>query len=283
MSSKPLFELTETLIKKYCDGKTFGRGEDYIDAVSTLTLRGDKLSVNVYGSTDEPYRVNITLNKYRWKNGSCSCPSENYPCKHLVATLLKIVREGIDSIEPAFEENLKSLDADTLRALLINIVEQNPELMDDIQLDLIKPQNPGDQNEIRLNFSVLKRKMTKTLNSEFNHWDSSFDYIVDEIKTLFNKVQPFLEAEDGNTALKVLEALTEPLLTETSEFLDYAEDSYGDLLDELEKLWIKALSIAQLSKQENEYWFKRISEWQKSEEWAFQALMQVVNKAGVEE
>src|SRR5947199_150951 len=104
MPLKPLFELTETLIKKYCDGKTFNKGEDYIDAVSTLTLRGDELSVKVHGSMYEPYHVNITFNEKNWKNGSCSCPSEIYPCKHLVATLLKIVREGLDSIEPAFEE-----------------------------------------------------------------------------------------------------------------------------------------------------------------------------------
>ena len=139
MPSKPIFELTEALIKKYCDGRTFSKGEDYIDAVSTLILRGDELSVEVYGSMYEPYRVNITLNEKNWKNGSCSCPAEFNPCKHLIATLLKIVREGIGSIEPAFEESLKSLDADALRTLLINIVEQNPELMDNIQLDLIKP------------------------------------------------------------------------------------------------------------------------------------------------
>lgn len=276
MSSKPLFELTENLIKKYCDGKTFIRGEDYIDAVSTLTLRGDELSVKVHGSMYEPYRVHITFNENSWKNGSCSCPSENYPCKHLVATLLKIVREGIDSIEPAFEESLKSLDADALRTLLTNLVEQNPELMDDIQLDLIKPSKKNDSNEMRPNFSALKRKMIKTLNSEFNNWDNSFEYIIEDIKTLFNQVQPFLEAEDGKTALKVLEALTEPLLTETSEFLDYAEDSYCNILEDLELLWIEAFLIVQLSKTEKEYWFERISEWQKSEDWAFQALMQVV-------
>jgi len=148
MSSKPLFELTETLIKKYCDGKTFGRGEEYIDAVSTLTLRGNELCVKVHGTQDEPYRVNITFSEKNWKNGSCSCPSENYPCKHLVATLLKIVHEGFDSVEPTFKESLKSLDADALRTLLTNIVEKNPELMDDVQLDLIKPYDKNNSNEI---------------------------------------------------------------------------------------------------------------------------------------
>lgn len=148
MSPKPLFELTETLIKKYCDKKTFDKGEDYIDAVSNLTFRGDELSVKVYGSMDEPYRVNITFNEKNWKEGFCDCPADDYPCKHLVATLLKIVREGFDSIEPAFEESLKSLDAKTLRILLNNIIKQNPDLMDDIQLDLIKPQKKAKSNSI---------------------------------------------------------------------------------------------------------------------------------------
>jgi len=138
MPAKLFFELTEALIKKYCCEKIYERGKDYISDVSTLILRGDELSVKVHGSMCEPYRVNITLTKKNWKKGFCSCPSEIYPCKHLVATLLKIVRKGIDFIEPTFEESLKSLDADTLRALLIHIVEENPELIDDIQINLRK-------------------------------------------------------------------------------------------------------------------------------------------------
>lgn len=273
MSSKPFFELSENLIKKYCDLKTFCRGEGYIDAVSTLILRGEELCVRVYGSMEEPYRVNITFNEKNWKRGSCSCPSDNYPCKHIVATLLKIAREGLEFIEPAFKESLQSMDAEALRALLLNIIAENPELMDDIQLAQIQPQQ---KNEIPSNFLALKRKMLKTLNSDFNNWDDSFSYIIEDVKTLFTRVQPFLDAEDGMTALKVLEALTEPLFTEDSEFLEYAGDSFSDLLDDLEPLWIEAFLIAQLSKAESEYWFERISDWKKDEDWAFQALMQVI-------
>jgi len=41
----------------------------------------------------------------------------------------------------------------------MNIVEQNPDLMDDIQLDLIKPQEKNDKNENGNNFLELKRKI----------------------------------------------------------------------------------------------------------------------------
>lgn len=273
MSKKPLFELTEFLIKKYCDGKTFSKGEDYIDSVSTLTLRGDKLSAKVQGS--EPYHVNISLNEKNWKNGHCSCPAEFHPCKHIIAILLKIVREGIDSIEPAFEQTLQSLDADSLRAILINLVEQNPDLVDDIQLDLLKPQEKNDGNTPLINFSGLKRKLINILNSEFNHWDNSFESIIDDIKEIFNFVQPFLTAGDGKNSLKVLEAITEPMLSESSEFIDYAQDSYDDLLDELELLWIEAILNVEFSKNEKEYWFKRIFEWQSESELFLTALQLV--------
>jgi uncharacterized Zn finger protein len=276
MSLKPLFELTEARIKKYSDAKSFTRGEDYIGAVSSLTLRGEKIHVNVYGSMEEPYRVNITFNEKNWKNGSCSCPSEYYPCKHIVATLLKVVREGVDSIEPPFEESLKLLDADALRKILMSIIEDNPDLMDEIELDLIKPQKKNDKNEIVPNFAALKRKMIKILHSQFNNWDNSFSYIIDDIRALFEQVQPFLETEDGKTALLVLEVLTEPLLTESSEILDYSEDCYCDLLQELELLWIEAFLIVQLTKTEKEYWLKRVSEWQEYEDWAFPALMKII-------
>lgn len=148
MSSKPLFELTEPLIRKFCDGKTFSKGEDYLDAVSSLTIRGNELSVKVYGSMCEPYRVKITLNEKNWKNGYCSCPAEFHPCKHIVATLLKLVREGIDSIEPPFEQTLQSLDAEALRNLLINLVEQNPDLIDDIQNILSGDSEDEDESEL---------------------------------------------------------------------------------------------------------------------------------------
>ena len=47
--------------------------------------------------------------------------------------MLKIVREGVDSIEPAFEETLQLLEADSLRGLLVTLVEKKPDLIDDIQ------------------------------------------------------------------------------------------------------------------------------------------------------
>ncbi len=122
MSLKPLFKITEPLIKKYCDEKTFKKGEEYIDAVGSLTCRGAELSVKVYGSANKPYRVEITFNKENWNKGYCNCPVEIPPCKHIVATLLKIAREGFDSIEPPFDQTLLNLDAKELRTLLPTLI-----------------------------------------------------------------------------------------------------------------------------------------------------------------
>ncbi len=81
MFTKPFFELTEILIKKYCNNiKTFTRGEEYIDSVSDLRLMDDKLFVKVYGNDIHPYRVTIIFKKKEWKNGYCTCPAEIRPC-----------------------------------------------------------------------------------------------------------------------------------------------------------------------------------------------------------
>jgi uncharacterized Zn finger protein len=101
-------------------------------------MMGDKVSVNVFGSEPEPYRVTIHLNGKEWKYGHCTCPAELHPCKHIVATLLKYVRDGVDSIDPPFKESVKNIDAQTLRLLLVNLVDQDPDLLDDIQSHLIE-------------------------------------------------------------------------------------------------------------------------------------------------
>lgn len=130
---KNAFNLTEAMVKKSCDQKTFDRALEYIDSVSHLKLRGDHISVKVYGNMPKPYRVNIHMNAKDWHKGSCNCPVEFAPCKHIVATLLKYVFEGVESVEPSFEESLKTLDADVLRKMILEFVERNPELLDDPQ------------------------------------------------------------------------------------------------------------------------------------------------------
>lgn len=146
MSQKSHFKLTETLIKQHCGLRTFMKAHEYVDDISPLILRGDQVFVKIQGSMYEPYQINITFNEENWKNGSCTCPSENYPCKHIVATLLKIASEGFDSIEPALEERLKTLSADHLRNILINLIESNPELIEDIESELVQPQEENDAN-----------------------------------------------------------------------------------------------------------------------------------------
>jgi uncharacterized Zn finger protein len=148
MPTKPLFKLTTAHIKKYCDEKTFKRAEDYISAVSTLRLRGDEISVKVYGSMPRPYRVMISFNQKNWKYGVCNCPAEFHPCKHIVAVLLKIVHEGFDSIEPALQDSLKLLEADALRNLIVTLVEKKPHLVDDIQAILSNESEDEDDDEL---------------------------------------------------------------------------------------------------------------------------------------
>lgn len=128
---KHTFKLTEAMVKKSCDQKTFERALEYINSVSSLKLRGDRISVKVYGSMPEPYRVNVCLNAKEWYKGECNCPAEFAPCKHLVATLLKYVFEGVEAVEPSFEESLKALDADALRQMILEFVKRKPELLDD--------------------------------------------------------------------------------------------------------------------------------------------------------
>jgi uncharacterized Zn finger protein len=133
MPPKIALELTDALIEQSCSSKTFERSEEYIDAISNLSLRGNELSAQVFGSEEEPYRVNITFDKEHWKFGGCTCPTDFHPCKHIIAVLRKVVIEGFDSVEPSFKDVIRSLDATGLRKLLMKIVRKNPEVLDGIK------------------------------------------------------------------------------------------------------------------------------------------------------
>lgn len=128
-------KLTNAMIKQYCSPKIFERAQDYLDAISAMKMRGDEVSVKVYGNDIKPYRVTINLNQNDWKRGFCTCPSDYYPCKHIVAVLLKFVREGVSVKEPCFEDYLMTLDVSALRLMLLEFVERKPELLDDPEED----------------------------------------------------------------------------------------------------------------------------------------------------
>ncbi len=123
----------DDILPKFTE-KSFARGENYyrLGMVERAVRRGDRLFSEVHGSEwDDLYTVSVAL-KGRDFSASCTCPYDwgGY-CKHIAATMLAFIRGG-DAFEVGepLEDALARLDADSLRALALRMIESRPDLAD---------------------------------------------------------------------------------------------------------------------------------------------------------
>jgi uncharacterized Zn finger protein len=74
---------SEADLRRAAGDRSFGRGQEYLDAVDDLEIGVDQVTATVYGS--DTYAV--VLNLDGGATGGCSCPHarEGFFCKHLVA------------------------------------------------------------------------------------------------------------------------------------------------------------------------------------------------------
>ena len=129
----PAAEISENDILEKFTEKSFERGRDYYDSgmVERAIRRGGRLFAEVRGSEWDPYTVTATLNG-RDFSASCSCPYDwGGFCKHIAATMLAFIHRADDfeTGEP-LEDALARLDAESLRALALRMIEKSPDLVD---------------------------------------------------------------------------------------------------------------------------------------------------------
>ena len=129
----PPAEIREDDILEKFTEKSFERGRDYYDSgmVERAIRRGGRLFAEVQGSEWDPYTVTATLNG-RDFSASCSCPYDwGGFCKHIAATMLAFIHRAdfFETGEP-LEDALARLDAESLRALALRMIERKPDLVD---------------------------------------------------------------------------------------------------------------------------------------------------------
>ena len=123
----------DDILHKFTE-KSFERGRDYYDSerVERAVRRGGRLFAEVQGSEWDPYTVTARLNG-RDFSASCTCPYDwGGFCKHIAATMLAFIHGGDGAFEAGepLEDALARLDADSLRALALRMVERHPDLVD---------------------------------------------------------------------------------------------------------------------------------------------------------
>ena len=272
----PTLKIAESLIRQNADNKSFERGRDYARsrAVSDLVWRGQTLRASVVGN--EYYRVTIGFSgqsKQIVQDATCSCPYDfGGWCKHIVATLLVANDQGNIEERPSLAQLLERLNLEQTRKLLDNLVVENPDLIDqvDLQVELltaVKPTNSKspksqssqnqrpeiDRSPFRRNLRYEIREALRSIEEDYIEEDPFIDVIDDEIK----KATGFIEAGDSFRAFVMLYATAEELAVHKDDIDDYSGD-FSDLVDSLDRAIAEAILWTDFSVEEREKWTSEI-------------------------
>ncbi len=274
--------LSEAQIRQHASAESFARGADYErrGAVGPLVLRGDLLQAEVEGSEYEPYRVTVWLDAGGVRAASCSCPYDwGGWCKHIVATLLAYIHAapGAVVVRPPLAELLAGLDRGQLEGLLLRLAAQDAELIERIDALLAAPPTsaatPGNVEgatvasgrRTAVDAAAFRQQIRRIFRAERPDDYMAYASILANLEPLVAQIRAFLDGDDAQSALPLLEALTD----EYSEaWVDY-DDSDGELggfFDELGALWAAALLGANPKKAELKRWRERLEGWAASAE-----------------
>jgi len=131
--------LTRKKIQEHTSGGSFERGQEYLSDGSIRSIkRTDEhtLKAQVQGSDVHPYLVSIKFDDEDIQKVQCTCPyHEGSWCKHIVAVLLKTLKQGEIPVTESvrIRTMLETLDRDEVITLLEKLVEKNPRLLDEIE------------------------------------------------------------------------------------------------------------------------------------------------------
>lgn len=272
----PTLKIAESLIRQNASNKSFERGRDYARsrAVSDLVWRGQILRSSVVGN--EYYSVSIRFSgqsKQIVQDATCSCPYDYGDwCKHIVATLLVANEQGNIEERPSLAQLLERLDLEQTRKLLDNLVVENPDLIDqvDLQVELltaVKPtksnsaksqssqnQRPEiDRSPFRRNVRYEIREALRSIEEDYIEEDPFIDVIDDEIK----KATGFLEAGDSFRAFVMLYATAEELAVHKDDIDDYS-GGFSDLVYSLDRAIAETILWTDFFVEEREKWTSEI-------------------------
>lgn len=278
--------LSEAQIRQHASAESFARGVDYErrGAVGPLVLRGNLLQAEVEGSAYEPYRVTVSLDAGGVYAASCSCPYDwGGLCKHIVATLLVYIHAapGAVAVRPPLAELLAGLDRGQLEGLLLRLAAQDAELIERIEA-LVAAAPPAAAalaaapepvegaglaagRRTAVDATAFRQQVRRIFRAERPDDYMAYASILANLEPLTEQIQAFLDGDDAQSALPLLEVLTD----EYSEgWVDY-DDSDGELggfFDELGALWAAALLGANPKKAELKRWRERLEGWAASAE-----------------
>jgi len=283
--------LSEAQIHQHASAESFARGASYYHngAVGGLVLRGGLLHAEVEGSEYEPYRVAVSLDAGGVRAASCTCPYDwGGWCKHIVAALLAYAnaKPGAVQVRPPLTELLAGLDRDQLASLLLRLADEEPALADRVDALLAAPPPAAAKSAATparrtgVDVASFRKQVQRIFRGQRSDDYMAYEGILVDLEPLVAQIRGFLDGDDAQSALPLLEALTD----EYSEaWVDY-DDSDGELggfFERLGELWAEAVLGANPKKAELKRWRERLEAWAATaEEYGCEGLSIAVQAAG---
>jgi uncharacterized Zn finger protein len=145
--------LTKDELRAHTAGGSFERGQQYLQdgAVQSVQRTDDRtLKAKVQGGDVHPYLVTVRFDAEQITEVKCTCPYyEGSWCKHVVATLLKVLEdEAVPKSEPAAVADLvEDLDRSDLVSLVERLAEHDPRLLDQIERERARLMGNSEQTD----------------------------------------------------------------------------------------------------------------------------------------
>ena len=213
--------LTEATVRELARSKSYDRGQSYYErgAVSNVVRRGETVRADVEGSQYQPYTVTLTFDDAGAAQTDCSCPYDHGGiCKHRVAVLLTCLRDP-ESVrdKPPISELVADADEETLQEAIIELADSRPEMTDWIETRLSTTEETASDTEVSVNIESIHEQANHALPKpgRQGHGDAyaEAERMASELNGLIEQAQQALDAGDGDTAVEILETITEVLAT----------------------------------------------------------------------
>jgi uncharacterized Zn finger protein len=269
--------LSEEKLLRVADSSIYRRAMDYYRrgaVVETIQL-AYKLTASVEGTQSEPYQVHIKWDHAGIKKCYCDCPYDREYCKHIIAVLLLCLHspERVQKMA-SLKERLQKLSKEQLCILLesmtgddillhrkammgIDAITDAPSVMTENKQNSPQPTWVDPQRYQKEAYRIFHSLRHIPSSQIYRHEDR----VLKELGEIIDQAGVFIDKNDGNNALLILQALTEVYMEEWM-MLDGSNGESGSFFDDLDAAWAEAILTANLSASETTELRKRLESWQ---------------------
>lgn len=272
--------ITLKSIQNKATSKSFERGDQYCrsGSVEQVIQRGMVLQAMVEGSEPEAYRVTIPFDSGGITSARCSCAyAFDGWCKHIVAALLVCSKhpEQIE-VRPSLDELLDRLDLNQTRQIICKLLADRPELVEalDFQVNSLITiaavgSSKGSSKKVRqtsIDSEIYRRQVCRVLQDAVRDWENGRDddSILDELGEVVEKADAFSEAGDGESAIAILEGITQGCVDKWDEVDEYGADN-NSVVEMLDQAWAEAILTVDLTAEWQTELRSKLESWQ--QEW----------------